>query len=111
MQEVCLTSNRQTMPFLEGDVRRHAFAKMLDAGLAVTLNTDNRTVSGVTVTDELRTAVDAFELSPPQLRNIVSAGFERAFFHRGYLAKQQFVREQMAYYDQLAAVAETADDS
>ena len=39
--------------------------------------------------------------SPDQLRNIVSAGFERAFFRGGYQAKRELVKEQMAYYDKL----------
>ena len=49
--EVCITSNVQTdaVPSYE----RHPLCRYLDEGLVVTLNTDNRLVSGTTLTEEL----------------------------------------------------------
>lgn len=69
--EVCLTSNLQTMPELKGDIRNHPVRKMIEEGLAVTFCTDNTLVSHTDVVKELTLAVEAFELSPGQLRNIV----------------------------------------
>jgi adenosine deaminase len=106
--EVCPTSNLQTMPELGMDLRRHALRQMLDHDLSVTVATDNRTVSNTTVARELRRVVDAFELSPAQLRSIVAAGFDRSFFPDGHVAKQAFVAEQMAYYDSIAALEHVA---
>jgi adenosine deaminase len=75
--EICLTSNVQTAA-----VRRlpaHPFRRYLDAGLRVTLNTDNRLVSSTSVTGELDRAVATFDLSPGDLRHVLINGFKSAF--------------------------------
>lgn len=75
--EMCLTSNVQT-----GAVRRfsgHPFRRYLDAGLRVTLNTDNRLVSSTTMTQELDRAVRTFKLSPGDVRHVLINGFKSAF--------------------------------
>ncbi len=48
--EVCLTSNVQTR--VAPSLREHPLRRYFDAGLVVTLNTDNRLISGTTLTDE-----------------------------------------------------------
>jgi adenosine deaminase len=101
MLEVCLTSNIQTMPELNGDLKNHAFTKMLQHRISVSINTDNRTVSNTTCTKELRLAVDTFGMTPKQLRDVVTDGFKRSFFPKQYAEKRKFVRSIMNYYAKL----------
>ena len=98
--EVCLSSNLQTMPDLQS-IKDHAFKKMMDAKLSVSLSTDNRTVSNTTVCKEIQLAVDNFELTPKQLRNIVIYGFKRSFFPKNYLEKRSYVRKIIDYYESI----------
>lgn len=96
--EVCITSNMQTNPAI-GDVRNHAFRKMLDHKLSATLCTDNRLVSHTTVTREYSIAVQAFDMSPKQLKNTVAYGFKRSFFPGAYQEKRAYVHQCMARYE------------
>ncbi|MBN1354884.1 adenosine deaminase family protein [bacterium] len=98
--EVCLTSNRQTMPHMK-DWRRHAFWKFLESDLSVTLSVDNRTVSDTTLTDEIYLASQVFNLSPGKLKDIVIYGFKRSFFPDNYSAKRCYVRQVIDYYEKL----------
>ena len=75
--EMCLTSNVQTGAV--GRFSRHPFRRYLEAGLRVTLNTDNRLVSSTTMTLELDRAVATFKLSPGDIRHVLINGFKSAF--------------------------------
>lgn len=77
--EVCLTSNLQTLPHLEG-LAEHTFKRMLDEGINVTLCTDNRTVSKTQVTREIELAVQHFSLTANELFKILLQGFKASFF-------------------------------
>jgi adenosine deaminase len=99
--EVCITSNLQTNPAI-GDASRHHFGKMLDARLSATLCTDNRLHSHTSVSNEVRIAVDAFNLDAKQLRNTIIYGFKRSFFPGSYQQKREYVRSVIDYYDQVA---------
>ncbi|MFT5586076.1 MAG: adenosine deaminase [Cognaticolwellia sp.] len=105
--EVCITSNMQTNPSI-GDVRDHAFRKMLDHKLSATLCTDNRLVSHTTVTREYGIAVQAFDMTPNQLKNTVVYGFKRSFFPGAYREKRAYVRQCMARYETVFAAHEAA---
>lgn len=98
--EVCLTSNMQTSPEYK-TLDDHPFKKMKDARLSVTFCTDNRTVSSTTVTDEIFKAVNTFDISHKELRDIVVYGFKRSFFHGSYLRKRGYVRRVLNYYDEI----------
>eukprot|EP00605_Chrysophyceae_sp_TOSAG23-4_P000730 GSChrysophyteH1.ASY1.ANO1.815.1 assembled CDS len=109
--EVCLTSNMGTMPDLQ--LKDHKFRLMLEHGVSVTLNTDNRLVSFTTMTDEIKKALDTFSLTPKQLRELVICGFKRSFFHGPYQLKRRYIRCVMDTYDALAAkykIAERYDE-
>lgn len=54
--EICLTSNIQCQT--EPSYEAHPAKKMLDAGLKVTLNTDNPVIAGVTLDSEYQLALD-----------------------------------------------------
>jgi adenosine deaminase len=96
--EVCLTSNMQTIPAF-ANLKNHSFGKMRDAGLSVTICTDNRTVSNTTVTDELLKAVETFDISGKELKNLIAYGFKRSFYIGTYLEKRNYVRRVLDAYE------------
>ena len=100
--EVCLTSNLQTIPKLNG-LKNHPFKRMLDARLSATLCTDNRLVSRTTMTREYRLAVDEFRLKPKQLSELLVYGFKRSFFPGRYSEKRAYVRQVLDYRDSVFA--------
>lgn len=92
--EVCLTSNVQTG--VVGEVPRHPFRHYLDAGLAVTLNTDNRLISGIDLTHEYHLAHRELDLGWRELKGVAFMGFEAAFLPRGEkLALLKEIRAEM----------------
>jgi adenosine deaminase len=75
--EVCLTSNLQS-----GVVQRmshHPLLDLLDLGTKVTLNTDDPSVSGLTLTDEYQVAVEVFGLNYAALRRVILNAAEVSF--------------------------------
>jgi adenosine deaminase len=103
--EVCLTSNQQTVPEFADDLRRHPFAEMRRRRLSTTFCTDNRLVSKTTVTDEIARAVQAFDLTPREVRDILIYGFKRSFYPGSYLEKRHYVREVIDYANRLLGQA------
>lgn len=75
--EVCLTSNLQSGVVHE--LEHHPLVDMLDVGLAATLNTDDPTVSNLTLTDEYETAVRVLGLRYPHLRKMILTAAQAAF--------------------------------
>ena len=95
--EVCLTSNQQTVPELADDLRKHPFAEMRRRRLSTTFCTDNRLVSHTTVSQEIARAVEAFDLTPREVRDILIYGFKRSFYPGSYLEKRDYVRGVINY--------------
>ena len=75
--EICLTSNVQThaVESYEEHPLRHYF----DRGMNVVLNTDNRLMSGTTLTDEYHHAAKQLGFSLEELSEIAINGFASAF--------------------------------
>ncbi len=79
--EVCLTSNVQTG--VVSDYRKHPMRRYLDEGIRVVLCTDNRLMSGVSLTEEYRHAVESLALSRDGLVGVARTAFEAAFVEAG----------------------------
>ncbi len=75
--EVCLTSNYQSGVVPEQS--QHPIVPMLDAGLNVTLNTDDPSVSRITLSEEYRQACAVQGLSLSTLKERILAAAQAAF--------------------------------
>jgi adenosine deaminase len=75
--EVCLTSNVQTR--VADSYEAHPLREYFERGLNVTLNTDNRLMSGTTLTDEYVHAAEHLGFTVDELAGIALNGFESAF--------------------------------
>jgi adenosine deaminase len=75
--EICLTSNVQTRATQSYET--HPFREYYDRGLNVVLNTDNRLMSGVTLTDEYVHAAQSLDFSFDELSRVALNGFESCF--------------------------------
>jgi len=75
--EICLTSNVQTRAAQSYEV--HPFRRYFDAGMNVVLNTDNRLMSGTTLTDEYVRAATYLDFTFEELACVALNGFESAF--------------------------------
>lgn len=75
--EMAIRSNVQTGAVAEPS--RHPFAMLLREGVSVGLNTDNRTISGTTLSDEYALAADALGLSWAELARATTLAAEATF--------------------------------
>jgi adenosine deaminase len=75
--EICLTSNVQTRA--ARSYSAHPFREYFDRGLNVVLNTDNRLMSGVTLTDEYVHAAESLDFTFDELARVALNGFESCF--------------------------------
>jgi adenosine deaminase len=75
--EICLTSNVQTHAV--ESYEEHPLRRYFDRGMNVVLNTDNRLMSGTTLTDEYMHAATTLGFTFTELCQIALNGFESAF--------------------------------
>ncbi len=75
--EVCITSNLHTG--IASSPQDHPFGALWREGFAVTINTDGRLMSGVTLTDEYATAATAAGLTTRDLGAIVETTLRAGF--------------------------------
>lgn len=75
--EVCVTSNMQSG--VTTDLCRHPLVGMLAAGLNVTINTDDPSISQICLSDEYRLVVDELGLSLSFLKERILAAARAAF--------------------------------
>jgi adenosine deaminase len=75
--DLCLTSNCQAR--IVPTIADHPFRRLLHAGVRVTLNTDDLTVSDVTLSEEYARAVELLGLTLPELWAVNTAAIEAAF--------------------------------
>lgn len=75
--EICLTSNVQTGAV--ASFEEHPLRQYFDAGIVLALCTDNRLISGTTVTSEYVAAHEHLGFSWAELTKLARMGFEAAF--------------------------------
>lgn len=75
--EICIKSNLHTKAVK--NIKSHPIDFYIDYGLRVTINTDNRTISDTTVTDEYMLAIDKLGLDYATVKNVILNGFKSAF--------------------------------
>jgi hypothetical protein len=79
--ELAVSSNMQTgaVQIDDATVSDHPFAVLYDLGFKVTVNTDNRLMSGTTLTKELELLVDTFDYTLADLETFQLNAAEAAF--------------------------------
>jgi adenosine deaminase len=93
--EICLTSNVQTRA--ASSMEAHPLRSFFDQGLVVTLNTDNRLMSGTTITDEYLAAHTALNFTWDEICSLVLMGFESAFLpHQQRTALVDTIRAELS---------------
>lgn len=75
--EVCLTSNLHSGVI--AGMGEHPLPEMINAGLVVTLNTDDPGISNVRLSDEYFTAVSELGLSEETLKGLILSGAQHSF--------------------------------
>jgi adenosine deaminase len=75
--EVCITSNFQSGVIK--DLKDHPLPRMIDAGLKVTLNSDDPSISRITLSDEFQRAIDNHLAPEYLLHPLVLASVQAAF--------------------------------
>lgn len=93
--EICITSNVQTKAV--NSFEEHPVRLYYDEGLVVTLNTDNRLMSGTTVTDEFWRAHQHLGFTWDELCDVSVMGFQSAFLpYQEKVALVERVKEEIA---------------
>lgn len=95
--EICLTSNVQTKA--APSYAEHPLRRYFDRGLNVVLNTDNRLMSGTTLTEEYGHAARELGFTFDDLARVAMNGFESAFIP--WPERQQLMRAAQAEIDLL----------
>jgi adenosine deaminase len=75
--EVAITSNLDTSAFASAE--EHPFGALYRSGFNVTINADNRLMSGIALSDEYELAADTFDLGPADLSEITVNALEAGF--------------------------------
>jgi len=82
--DLCPTSNVQAG--VVASLEAHPLAALHRAGVSVTISTDDRTVTGVGLSEEMARTARAQSLSRDELASIALNGFDRAFASRAAIA-------------------------
>ena len=75
--ELCPTSNLNTV--VVSDLRDYPLRRLMDAGVRVTVNTDNRSVSDTTLRREFSLLAETFRLTKGEVRQLLLNAAEAAF--------------------------------
>eukprot|EP00301_Raphidiophrys_heterophryoidea_P027111 c9495_g1_i1.p1 GENE.c9495_g1_i1~~c9495_g1_i1.p1 ORF type:complete len:498 (+),score=129.23 c9495_g1_i1:176-1669(+) len=81
--------------------QRHPFRKMLNHKISLSLCTDNNTVSKTNMIKEVRLAVDTFDMTAKELKDVIVTGFKRSFMNCPYEVKRRYNRSVIEYYEKL----------
>lgn len=75
--EICPTSNLNTM--VVSELKDYPFRKLLDAGIRLTVNTDNRSVSATDIRREFAILTETFRLTRDEVKTLLLNAAEAAF--------------------------------
>jgi adenosine deaminase len=95
--EVCLKSNLHTKAVQT--LNEHPFDFYYAYGLRVTLNTDNRLISDTTLTDEYMLAIQQWNLTYLDVKNIIINGFKSSFYP--YFDRVRVLKNALAEMEKL----------
>jgi adenosine deaminase len=104
--ECCLTSNVQTRA--AAGYGAHPFRRYFDRGMNVTLNTDNRLMSGTTLVDEYAHAAEQLGFTAAELARVARNGFESAFLP---YAEREALLARLAPEFEAAAAGEASGET
>jgi adenosine deaminase len=93
--DLCPTSNVQSTSV--ASLAEHPLALLARAGVPVTLSTDDRTVSDVTLVEEYMRAHRALDLSPAELWRINTHALQVAFLHHDEPQRARLIEEFDAF--------------
>lgn len=93
--ELCPTSNLQTKAI--SSFANYPFREFLDAGIQVSVNTDNRTVSGTDMAAEFALLAGQFPMTDEELRRIYTDSVEVSFASDE--VKDRLLKENTSFYD------------
>ena len=85
--EVCPTSNIQTNIYQ--DYQSHPIKKLYDLGVLVTINTDNRTVSNITLTEEYQKLNKTFGFNVSDFKRMNINAIKAAFLSE--IEKEKYI--------------------
>ncbi|WP_273352264.1 adenosine deaminase [Corynebacterium resistens] len=106
--EICPTSNTQTG--VCDTVADHPFNLLYDMGFFCTVNTDNRLVSGTTMTQEFARLVEEFDIELWQMLELTTNALEVAFCSQGL--REELTRNVIyPAYAEVGGVLGGAEDS
>jgi adenosine deaminase len=91
---VCPLSNVKLRVF--PDMRRHNLKRLLDAGLAVTVNSDDPAYFGGYVNDNIRAVQDALDLSAADWHRIARTSFHASFADEA--TRNRWIADLDAYF-------------
>ena len=94
--EVCPTSNIDTKIYKE--YKEHAIKKMYDNNLNITINTDNRTVSNITLTEEYNKLINIFNFSLEDIKNMNITAINASFISD--IDKENLKQEYILKYNE-----------
>lgn len=95
--EVCVTSNLKTKIFPSG--AKHPIRNFFDDGLFVTVNSDDPTMFGANLTDELNLLISDYHFSLPEIKQLMQNAIQASFADENL--KQQLTAKQQAYWDSI----------
>lgn len=93
--EICIKSNYHTKAVQ--DLNNHPIDFYISYGLRITINTDNRTISDTTLTDEYMLAIKLFDLDYLVIKNLILNGFKSSFIP--YKQRARLINDTLKEFD------------
>lgn len=95
--EICIKSNLHTKAV--ASIQSHPIDFYIDYGLRVTINTDNRTISDTTVTDEYMLAINELGLEYSTVKYVILNGFKSAFLP--YKERVRLINQTLKEFEEI----------